>query len=363
MTDVAIIGAGAVGLSSAALLKERGHRVRLWSAFESENKALRASGGVTSEGSLVGFFEVPVAPSAQACIEGAEVVMIAAPAFAHSALGKALVPHIVAKQFVVMHSATGMTSLLVARLLAERGVLATMLDLSTSVCTSRKSGPALVKVAPLKPGVDIATLPADRLPDGKAVMESLFGPLFTTQENVLAVSLNNHNAVYHVPAFIFSLADVENGADWNLWSNTTPAIARYVARIDDERLAVAKAYGVIGVPLGDYVRKSVGVVGDSIAEVFAAAAQKRPNPTGPKSLDDRYLTEDVPYGLAFFLALGHAAGVCMPLTEQLLAFVSAVFERDFEGEGSALTTLVIAQRSPAAIVELVQQGFKEKGNG
>jgi len=357
MSDVAIIGAGAVGLSSAALLKERGHGVRLWSAFESENEALRASGGVTSEGSLTGFFEVPVAATAQACIEGADVVMIAAPAFAHAALAQAVVPHVEARQFVVMHSATGMTSLLFGHRLAGRGVRATLVDLGTSVCTSRKSGPTSVKVAPLKPGVDIATLPADRAKDGLGVMQDLFGPLFSTQDNVLAVSINNHNAVYHVPAFVFSLANVENGTDWNLWGNTTPVIARYVERIDAERLAVAKAYGVAGIPVGDYVRKSVGVAGESLAEVFAAAALKRPNPTGPKSLDDRYLTEDVPYGLAFFLALGRAAGVSMPLTEQLLAFVSTVFERDYEAEGGGLEALGIVERTPAAVLGVVQRGF------
>jgi opine dehydrogenase len=354
---VAIVGAGAVGLSSAALLKDRGHDVRVWSALQHENKALNAAGGVTSEGALEGHFPIPAVSNPEECIRGADAVMIAAPAFAHASLMAAIAPHISDKQIVIVHTATGLTSLILARQLAQRGVRSTIVDLGTSVCTSRKSGATSVKVAPLKAGVDMAALPADRTESGRAFMQQLFGDLFTSRENVLSVSLNNHNAVYHVPALVFSLALVERGEDWNIWANTTPLIARYVERLDDERLAVAKAYGVAGVPVGDYVRRSVSVQGDDLAKVFAAAAVKRPNPTGPKTLDDRYITEDIPYGLVFFAAVAKAAGVRMPLTEQLTAFAATVFRRDFASDGNSLADLGLASLKPPEIVRVVTNGF------
>jgi opine dehydrogenase len=357
MSTIAIIGAGAVGLSSAALLRERGHDVRIWSSIPAESDALRRSRGVASEGALCGFFEIPAASDAASCIEGAEAVMIAAPAFAHASLIDAIAPHVVDGQFVIMHSATAMTSLMLARALARRRVDATLVDLGTSVCTSRRAGPTTVRVTPLKAGIDLATLPADRCDAGIAMMERLFGPLFTARENILTVSLNNHNGIYHVPALVFNLATVERAQEWNIWGSTTPLVARYVQRLDDERLAVARAYGVVGIPVADYIRRSIGVEGEDLATVFAEAARKRPNPTGPKSLDDRYVTEDVPYGLVFFSALGRAAGVGMPLTEQLTSFVSAVFAADFAAEGISLEALGVSGLSPPSILQVVSNGF------
>lgn len=354
---VAIIGAGAVALSSAALLKEGKHDVRVWSAFEDENKALNSAGGVTSEGSLTGHFSVSAARNAAECIEGADAVMLAAPAFAHSSLMGAIAPHIRGEQSVIVHTATAMTSLTLAKLLGQRGARPTIVDLGTSVCTSRKTGPTAVRVAPLKAGVDMAALPAQKNESGRALLQKLFGDLFTIRENILAVSLNNHNAVYHVPALLFSLALVERGQDWNIWAHTTPRVADYVQRLDEERLAVAKAYGVAGIALGDYVRRSVGVQGNDLATVFAQAATKRPNPTGPKSLEDRYVTEDVPYGLVFFEALGKAAGVSMPLTAQLISFVSALLNRDFRAQGSSLSDLGLAGMTPAQISKVAANGF------
>jgi glycerol-3-phosphate dehydrogenase len=44
---VAIIGAGAVALASAALVTKNGHRVCVWSAFPDEVNELRSSNLVT----------------------------------------------------------------------------------------------------------------------------------------------------------------------------------------------------------------------------------------------------------------------------------------------------------------------------
>lgn len=355
--NIAIIGAGAVGLSSAALLAQRGHDVRIWSALPEEVEVLRATGTVTSEGELVGTFPVSVPASAHECVRDADVVMVAAPAFAHAALMQAIAGALTDAQAVVVHSATAMTSLILARRLAERGRSPLLVELGTSVCTSRRTGPTRVRVAPLKPGVDVATLPAARRDEGRAVMERLFGDLFTARENLLAVSLNNHNGIYHVPALVFNLPSVEQAAPWNIWTTTTPLIARYIERLDRERLKVAEAFGVRGVPVGDYVRQSIGVRGDDLATVFAEAGKKRPNPTGPTSLADRYVVEDVPYGLGFFHALGTAAGLSMPLTAQLIAFVSAVFQHDFAAESVSLADLGLAGLPAAKIMSVVTQGF------
>ena len=84
-------------------------------------------------------------------------------------------------------------------------------------------------------------------------------------------------------------------------------------------MAVAKCFGVDAIPLAAYVRTSVGLEGEDLPSLFAAAAKKRPAATGPKSIEDRYMTEDMPYGMVFFRTLGQVAGVAMPVTESCIA--------------------------------------------
>ena len=197
------------------------------------------------------MFPVEVTRNIQECMAGADVVMIAAPAFAHNTLMSACVPHVRPEQLIIFHTATGLGSLVFAKMLSARGVKPTIVDLATSVCMCRVSGPARVRVAPLKANVDIATIPADQGEVGRAALIKLFGDLFILRDSALAISLNNHNPVYHVPALVFNLPRAERGEAWNIWRNMTPFVAEYIQRLDDERVAVARRFGVRPVSLAD----------------------------------------------------------------------------------------------------------------
>ena len=355
--NIAIIGAGAVALSSAALAVKNGHRVSLWSALPHEVAALRALGHVTCEGELAGTFPIAVVAEAGQAIAAADIVMIAAPAFAHRALMTACVPHVRPEQLLVMNTATGFGSMLWSRLLAGRNVAPTIVDLATTICTARVSGAGRVRVGPLKPGVSVATIPAARGAAGRAALTEAFGDFFVLRESALAIALNNHNPVYHVPALLFSLPTVERAEPWNLWRNLTPMIARYAGKLDDERMTVASRFGVEAIPLATYLRTSMDLQGDDLVALFAAAAIKRPLPSGPTSVEDRYMTEDMPYGMVFFRALGQAADVPMPVSEHLIDLCSDLYGRDFRTEAPGLAELGLAGQSPAEISRLARDGF------
>lgn len=281
--------------------------------------------------------------------------MIAAPAFAHRALMTALAPHVLPEQKIVMNTATGFGSLFLSRMLADRNVRPTIIDLATTVCMSRISGPNRVRLGTLKPSVDFATIPAERGEEGRMILSNMFGDLFVLKHSILAISLNNHNPIYHIPALVFNLPLVERRDDWNIWTNMTPLIARYVQKLDDERMTVAKCFGVDAIPLAAYVRTSVGLEGEDLPSLFAAAAKKRPAATGPKSIEDRYMTEDMPYGMVFFRTLGQVAGVAMPVTDHLIELCTDLYCRNFRTEAPLLDELGLS--SPAEIIRIAQEGF------
>jgi opine dehydrogenase len=353
----AIIGGGAMALSSVVFLEMNGHRSRIWSALTREIDELRAAGRVHCEGAMTGTAPVEVADTPEECIADADVVILAAPAFAHARLIEACAPFIRPEQTVLINTATGLSSLLFAKKLAERRVKTTVVDLATSISTSRKTGPNKVRVAPLKPGVDLASIPAANGEEARKLVAGLFGDLFVARDSALAISLNNHNPVYHVPAFIFNFARVERGEEWNIWLNMTPLAAQYIQRLDDERMAVARSFRIDPIPLADYVRKSVGVDGSNLAELFAAAGQKRPAPTGPLGVDDRYMTEDMPYGMVFIQSLGRMSAVATPLTDHMIRLCSDLYNCDFAREGQVLPTLGLSDATPDKLIEAVRYGF------
>ena len=61
----------------------------------------------------------------------------------------------------------------------------------------------------------------------------------------------------------------------------------------------------------------------------------------PGALDTRWLTEDVPYGLAAWSAVGQQYGVSCPTMESLVDSISTLMERDFRAERRTLADLGI----------------------
>src|SRR5262249_35956236 len=187
-------------------------------------------------------------------------------------------------------------------------------------------------------------------------LEDVFGKRFRREANALAVSLNNHNPVYHVPPMLCNLGRVEKRENWSIWECITPGVARLVKLLDEERLAVVRHFGTREVSVEDYFREAHGATGRDLNEILRSLAESLKGPPGPQEFNHRFITEDVPYGLVFFRSLGQAAGVEMPVTGGLIGLACALYRRDFIAEGHTLARLGLQAMSSREIMALAQSG-------
>lgn len=354
---IAILGAGNVALANAAYLSAAGHDVHVWSAIAHERETLAEAGAVTYDGYTSGTAAIVAAADMRSCIADAPVVMIAAPAFAHRTLMAAAAPFLDDAQDVIVHPVTGLSSLLLSGMAKERGIRPMIVDLSTSLFTARKTGPTAVRLLRFKDVIDIAAIPASRGPEAMRRLQDLFGDRFRLEPNALAISLNNHNPVYHVPPLLCNLSRAEKREDWIIWENITPAVARFVKLVDDERLAVVRRFGTTEIPVAQYFRQSFGVDGDDLDEVFAQVAKRLRGPVGPQEFEHRFILEDVPYALVFYHSLGRVAGIEMPVTHDLIRLTSALYDRDFFAEGHTVEALGLGGMAPDEILRVTTTGF------
>jgi opine dehydrogenase len=355
--EIAVLGTGNVGLATACFLADAGHEVRVWSAFDEERRTLQQADGIAYDGVIAGVARVFAAETVEACLTGAEAVFITAPVFAHAPLMAAAQAFIDDRQLVIVHPVAGLSSLLLSRLFADRQDKPTIVDLSTSIFPCRKTAPTAVRLLAIKDVVEVGAIPATRVGEARDLLHDLFGDRFQTVENTIAVSLGNHNPVYHVPPLLCNLSRAEKAEDWIIWDNITPGVAKFVRLVDDERMAVAERFGLPVVPVEDYFKRSYGVTGDTLDAVFAAMAKTLKGPVGPHQMDHRFILEDVPYGLVFFLALGAVGDVAMPVTESLITIASRLYERDFTAEGHTMETLGLAGMGIDGILEVAAAGF------
>lgn len=131
-------------------------------------------------------------------------------------------------------------------------------------------------------------------------------------------------------------------AHW-LGPSEAPAVARLYEAINAERVAVAAALGASVPNLADWFERVYGVRGATLVETCQRLTYNSDGPyqaTGtPKSLDHKFITEDVPTGLIPMSKIGVAAGVKTPAIDALIEIVRNMIGKDFAAEGRTLERL------------------------
>ena len=329
---VAVIGAGAVGLGMTALLCRDGHGVALWSPSGRVD-------GVAATGVVEGHWQPDAAPDCETALDGAEAVVIAVPGYGHRAVMDACAPHLRTGQTVIVSSHMSFSGLYLRARCADHGSAPPVVAWGTTVVTGRKAGPGAVRVNHIRSRVDLAAVPGAASAAGLALCVSLFGDRFVDRGSLAAIALSNLNPQNHMAIALCNLTRMEKAEAWKQYANTTDAVGRLMQALDEERLAIAAALGVGVRTLAEHFRLSFGAVGDTMGQMAASLATGDGDPSGPVTLQSRYVTEDVPFGLWPTVCLAEMAAVPAPLHTAGVDVFSALYGRDFRAENDILPAL------------------------
>ena len=111
--------------------------------------------------------------------------------------------------------------------------------------------------------------------------------------------------------------------------------------VDKERLCIGEALG-IDLPSGvDMMVESGYGPRGTLWESLNGSAGLTPV-KGPDSLANRYVTEDIPYGLVAWASLGHAVGVATPVMDALIDIGGAIMGKNCWQDGRNLEKMGLA---------------------
>lgn len=325
---VGIAGAGGIACGYAAYLETRGHRARLWSP-----RGGSAVGGLRAQGALDSHATPDIAHSAEDLVRGCDVVILALPATGHKAVMEAIAPHLRDGQPVIISSHAAFGALYLRKLTRARALSVPVIAWSTTVLTARRLGSEAVHIGNIRARVDMTTVPATQREAGLACCEGLFGPVFRDCGDIVSITLSNLNPQNHLAIALCNATRIEKGEVWRQFDNMTPMVARLVERLDDERLAIARAMGLSVRTAHEHFNLSYGVdLSPDLGVMFAAMRARGLGGNGPATPDTRYVTEDVPFGLVPTIRLGRMTGQDAVLHQAGLSIMSAMYGRDFATE-------------------------------
>jgi len=362
---VAVLGAGNGGHAVAAHLALQGFRVNLFelpafaSRFENvaESKQIRVEGIPGSQTALLNLATTEIGRA----LDGAETIFIVTPAFGHRVMAEGCAPHVQNGQTICLMPGSG-GSLEVARIFRRLKVTA---DVVLAESTTLPFGARLKEPGVVSLFVQAMILPTGVFPAKKtaAVVENLkrYFPMILPARDILEAAINNPNPIVHPTAVLFNAARIEHSkGDFHLYAEgLTPAVARVFEALNGERIAVCRALGYKLYHWAnlDFETAALGETEEECrsrilcSSMDSCFGQNSILPglkmRGPANLTDRYITEDVPFGLVLTSTLGTLLRIPMPTHDAIIQLASVINRTDYWKTGRGVQELGLAEMTDA----------------
>jgi opine dehydrogenase len=354
---VAILGAGAVGLGTAALLSSKNLDVCLWAPTPNGIQPQLDNKPIIATGALQGEFRASATIDISTAVRDADIIIVAIPGNGHKTVIDLIVPHVQRDQHIAISSHMSLSALYLSQQLSHRELDCSLSAWATTATTGRRTGPGQVHVTAVRKRIIASTLSPE---SGKYAinLSEIFGDVFRPASDLMAVTLTNVNAATHLALSLCNLTRMEYGEKWSNYRGISGAVGRLIEVLDKERIALASSFGLSVRTVQQHLHDSFGLPLGPVADMAAEQENRRNgSPLGPATLEHRYVTEDVPFGIAPLVKFGKVAGIEMPLHEAGLTLINALYGRDFYAENNVLPHLHIDNVNSEELLALCRQGY------
>jgi len=160
---------------------------------------------------------------------------------------------------------------------------------------------------------------------------------------VIETGLGHLTPLLHPAGCLLNAGRIErsHGEFYMYEEGMTPSVVRVIESLDQERIQIGKCLG-IDLPTGvDMMVESGYGPRGTLWESLNGSAGLTPV-KGPPSLENRYVTEDIPYGLVAWASLANVTGVDTPIMDSLIKIGSAIMGKNCWKEGRNLEKMGLA---------------------
>ncbi len=338
-----ILGGGNTAFAVAANLALRGYAITLGElpAFAQTIAPIQASRTIQ----LVGMAENGTAQLARVTTDLREalendLLLLIVPAYAHKPFAEACAPHLRDGHTIVITPGT-LGALEFAQIVRAQGnssdIAFAETDTAPYVC--RKTAPDTATIWGVVAGLGLGVYPATKT---DAVADQL-ADIFTTTgrstaasaiveyPNVIACGLCAMNPVVHPAGVLMNAGRVEySRGDFYFYAEgVSPTVAQVIYGVDAERRALGAAFGFALTPVDEaFHNAGFGPKGDLWATINGSRMLTQLR--APGAINTRWLTEDIPYGIGAWSALGRQVGVATPLMDALVTLAGVALGQDFQ---------------------------------
>jgi opine dehydrogenase len=182
----------------------------------------------------------------------------------------------------------------------------------------------------------LAAFPATDTPSVLRALSGTYADVVKPALSLLEPALYNPNIIVHPVGALLNMGRIEHskGEFWMYKEGLTPSVKKVIYGMDRERSALFKTFGYQPYTYDQIFWDCFNMT----VEEFAITSSQ-----GPFSMQDRYVTEDIPMGACLTVSLARKARISVPTYEAMIHLASVVNEIDFYAKGRTLENLNLAE--------------------
>lgn len=337
--EVFVCGGGHQGLSMSAHLALNGIKVTLWNRTPEHIKEVIDTSEIFCNGVVNGTAKIAKASSSISDVIS-DFVMVATPSSAHRDVARQLAPFVHKDMIIILNPGRTFGAIDFANELQKCGVneMPHIAETQTIVYTCRRSSKNSTTIFALKDDVKIAALKSDDISFILAKMPMCLKPYFSAEKSVGYTSFSNVGMVLHCSPVMMNIGWIESDkVDFKYYyDGISLSVAKFLQKIDDERMDVAKVAGFKIESVADWLKRTYKIEGENLYECIRNNISYK-EIDAPPTIYCRYTLEDVPNGLVPIEFLGKELNVPTPNITTIINLASSVLNKDFRAEGRKIT--------------------------
>lgn len=340
---IAVIGSGNGAVTTAVDMVDQGHEVKLYcrnSSIKKFNTALEKGGfDFNNEGEEKFVPFTNVSDDIEYVLKDAEIVQVVIPSSYIEYYAEIMAEHVTDDQLIFFNIAASMASIRFMNVLDDRriDVSPKFAEANTLTYGTRVDfNEARVDLSLNVRKVFFSTYNKKELSDSFEKVSQIY-PYLVKEENLWKTNLENGNPEVHPGPTLLNVGRIDYADSFALYKEgITKHTVRLLHAIELERLTLGRKLGFellkakeARIQRGYLERKDED---EPLNRLFNTSPVFSQIP-GPNSVQNRYLTEDIAYGLVLWSSLGRAIDVETPNIDAVIMIASTILERDFFEEG------------------------------
>ncbi|SHJ92729.1 opine dehydrogenase [Anaerobranca californiensis DSM 14826] len=340
--NITVIGAGNSGLAMAAHLALEGNKVVLWNRSKDPISKLRNTRTIYCKGMISDAVQIDlVTDNIEDALAKSEVILITTPANSHKYLAELIAKNLKKEALIVLNPGRTFGALEFNEIFKQNNkIKISLAETQTIIYTCRKISEDTVNIITIKSGVLISTFDAN---ENERIIKRLPKCLqgyYKPATSMIETSIGNVGMILHCAPLLLNTGwtECKTSIYKYYYDGITPSIANLLEKLDAERIQVSKKLGFEVETTKEWLMRTYNVKGQNLYECIQNN-QAYKTIDAPKSLNHRYIYEDVPCGLVPLEAIGKILGLKMEYTSLIIDLAISLTDIDYRNIGRNLSNI------------------------